>query len=66
MITFKELMEKLFEDAPANAVGGGNIAALGVGPQGEPGVSRKKRPKMFRRGTDARKFSGDNFRIKAN
>lgn len=25
------------EDAPANAVGGGNIAGVGVGPQGEPG-----------------------------
>ena len=25
------------EDAPANAVGGGNIAGVGVGPKGEPG-----------------------------
>ena len=31
------------EDAPVNAVGGGNVAGLGVGPQGEPGVPRKKK-----------------------
>jgi len=29
--------------APMNAVGGGNIAGLGVGKQGEPGISRKKK-----------------------
>lgn len=29
------------EEAPANAVGGGNIAGMGVGPQGEPGVTPK-------------------------
>jgi hypothetical protein len=32
----------LKEDAPANAVGGGNIAGVGVGPQGEPGFKKKK------------------------
>lgn len=26
------------EDAPANSAGGGNIAGIGVGPDGEPGV----------------------------
>lgn len=32
-------MSKSFvEDAPVNAVGGGNIAGIGVGPKGEPGV----------------------------
>jgi hypothetical protein len=30
------------EDAPVNAVGGGQIAGVGVGPQGEPGVKKKK------------------------
>lgn len=29
------------EDAPTNAVGGGNIAGAGVGPNGEPGVTPK-------------------------
>lgn len=33
------------EDAPTNSVGSGNIAGLGVGPQGEPGI----RPKAARR-----------------
>lgn len=41
------------EEAPANAVGGGNIAALGVGPNGEPGRAAKMMP-MVRRG----KFAG--------
>jgi hypothetical protein len=29
------------EDAPANNAGGGNIAGIGVGPQGEPGFTSK-------------------------
>lgn len=33
------------EDAPANAAGGGNIAGIGVGAQGEPGVPKKLRRK---------------------
>ena len=33
----------LKEDAPANMAGGGNIAGLGVGPQGEPGIRKKKK-----------------------
>jgi hypothetical protein len=49
MITYKEFVSKLNEDAPANAVGGGNIAGAGVGPQGEPGI-RKTRPKILKRG----------------
>jgi hypothetical protein len=42
-------MVKIKEDSavPANAVGGGNIAGIGVGPQGEPGVPKKnKLPKL--------------------
>ena len=34
---------EMSEEAPVNAVGGGNIAGLGVGPQGEPGVYKKKK-----------------------
>lgn len=48
--------ESVTEEAPANSVGGGNIAGLGVGPQGEPPGPRIKRGKfagnttfMFRR-----------------
>ena len=32
----------LKEEAPANAAGGGAIAGIGVGPDGEPGVPVKK------------------------
>ena len=35
------------EDAPVNAVGGGQIAGVGVGPQGEPGVNMKKKKKVI-------------------
>ena len=28
--------------APTNSVGGGAIAGIGVGPQGEPGVKKRK------------------------
>ena len=31
------------EDAPANNVGSGNIAGVGVGPAGEPGIKKKKK-----------------------
>ena len=37
-----EVCKPLKEDAPVNAVGGGAVAGLGVGPQGEPGVKRRK------------------------
>ncbi len=47
-------MKKLKEDgvsmvggSPANTVGGGQIAGLGVGKQGEPGVNLKKRKKVM-------------------
>jgi hypothetical protein len=49
MKKFKEWKQKIKEDgaagmmgsAPANNVGSGNIAGVGVGPAGEPGVSPK-------------------------
>lgn len=34
----KIVRKKIKEDAPANSAGGGNIAGLGVGPKGEPGI----------------------------
>ena len=40
------IVRNMMEDAPANAVGGGNIAGLGVGPQGEPpGIPASKKKK---------------------
>ena len=40
MKTFKKFRK---EDAPANNVGGGNIAGLSVGAAGEPGINKKKK-----------------------
>lgn len=33
--------------APTNNVGSGNIAGLGIGPQGEPGVNPKRKKKVM-------------------
>jgi len=49
MTTWKEISPftgtDIDEDAPANAVGTGSVAGLGVGPMGEPGVHPKKKKK---------------------
>lgn len=37
------------EGAPANSAGGGGIAGIGVGPQGEPGVSPRVQRKIQRK-----------------
>ena len=56
-VTFREYLSELNIDlyeedgAPANNVGSGAIAGLGVGPQGEPPVRRKL--KMLKRWKDA-------------
>lgn len=39
----KEKTNLVNEDAPTNNVGGGQVAGLGVGPKGEPGVHKKKK-----------------------
>jgi hypothetical protein len=51
-------MIKLKEDVPVNNVGDGNIAGLGVGPQGDPVFKKKKKSikyidfNLFRRTVD--------------
>jgi len=47
------------EDAPVNNVGGGNIAGVGVGAAGEPGIKRKKK-KIIIMGTIKRNIK-ENF-----
>ena len=42
---FIEALEMFDEEAAANAAGGGNVAGIGVGPDGEPGVDKKKKKK---------------------
>jgi hypothetical protein len=37
------------EDAPANSAGGGGIAGIGVGPNGEPGIPVKTQRKIQKR-----------------
>ena len=38
-----KICKPMQEDAPTNSVGAGTaVAGLGVGPQGEPGVKKKK------------------------
>ena len=37
-----KVCKPLEEDAPVNAVGTGAVAGIGVGPQGEPGVKKRK------------------------
>lgn len=46
--SYKRLKKRLREE-PVNAVGGGNIAGLGVGPQGEPGLTKSQQRKYKRR-----------------
>ena len=43
MKTFKNFKDNMKEDAPVNSAGGGNIAGIGVGPDGEPGIKKKKK-----------------------
>jgi hypothetical protein len=53
----EKAVKKIAEDGAVNAAGGGNVAGLGVGLQGEPGVHMKKKKKTvlarFKRFTKA-------------
>ena len=44
---YRSFINSMKEDAPVNAVGGGQIAGVGVGPQGEPGIKKKKKVASF-------------------
>lgn len=56
MKTFKQFIE---EDGPTNTAGGGAIAGIGVGPQGEPGFRKKARSKKS--GVTATNIYTDNY-----
>jgi hypothetical protein len=45
------------EDAAGNSAGGGGVAGLGVGPQGEPGVDLRKRKKQIEQMAAAAKLN---------
>ena len=44
-----EAAKREIDEEPSNAVGGGTIADLGIGPAGEPGVSKKNQKKHKKR-----------------
>jgi len=48
-VIIAEAAKREMEEEPVNNVGGGNIAGLGVGPDGEPGVSKKNQKKHKKR-----------------
>jgi len=60
MKKFKEFKKEVVEDAPVNNVGGGNIAGVGVGVDGEPGVKKKKK-KSIVIGNLKRKITENNY-----
>ena len=45
MVNSRDTIKRYFlkEEAPANAVGGGHVAGVGVGVDGEPGVQPRKK-----------------------
>jgi hypothetical protein len=51
MKTFKQYIDEMGAGAaggagPTNTAGGGAVAGIGVGPQGEPGVDLRKKKKV--------------------
>lgn len=48
--------ESVQEDAPAVNVGGGNIAGLGVGPQGEPGLTPSQMKRYKKKNTGPKRL----------
>jgi len=52
-----ELFERAFEeDAPANSAGSGNIAGIGVGVDGEPGVTKAQQKKRKKNSPVVKRF----------
>jgi len=44
----KEEFGGMVGGTPVNNAGGGEVAGLGVGPKGEPGVGKRKKPMPFK------------------
>lgn len=44
----KEEFGGMVSGTPVNNASGGEIAGLGVGPKGEPGVGKRKKPMPFK------------------
>jgi hypothetical protein len=52
------MQESVNEEVPANNAGGGNIAGIGVGPKGEPGVTRSAMDKYKKKNTEGAPKAG--------
>ena len=48
----------LFEDAIANSAGSGAIAGIGVGKDGEPGLTRKQQKRYIEKNKMLKRFKG--------
>lgn len=64
-------MTKITEDAPANSAGGGGVAGIGVGPQGEPPgpksiVALIRRLRLKKKNVTEETFAGNKvFKVKS-
>jgi hypothetical protein len=56
--------EIMIEDGIVNSAGGGAIAGIGVGPDGEPGVSKKRQKKIQQSGSSVIKRFGTFDKLK--
>ena len=66
-LSVDELFERAFEeDAPANSAGGGNIAGIGVGPDGEPGLSVSQQKKNRKKNAPVVKRFKDQVLLGSN
>ena len=54
--TYNVKTQSFDEDAPMNAAGAGNVAGIGVGPDGEPGVPPKKKRELDARTKKFKEF----------
>ena len=59
MKTLRQIVNE--EGVAANAVGSGNIAGVGVGPDGEPGVPPRAHKKHKRNNKKGRKLIGFGY-----
>lgn len=48
------MSKQLDEEVAVNSAGAGNVAGIGVGPQGEPGLKKSKLLKRFKQFTQGK------------
>lgn len=55
-LNYDEVFEQIFDEDIANSAGSGNIAGIGVGPDGEPGVKKKAMDKYKKNNKSRKRF----------